>query len=142
MMTAGEEAVIAVFESEPALADMCPPDGVTMLHRAAQYGLLRVARWLLDHGADMNKPSQPDFWRWKGRTPLEFAVWEFAADSDRSAREAMAALLIERGAELTPLAAAALGQRRLHGAPPAGFLSGCKRRSATLDRGSPDRREP
>ena len=36
MMTGGEEAVIAVFESEPALADMCPPDGVTMLHRAAQ----------------------------------------------------------------------------------------------------------
>ena len=110
MMTGGEEAVIAVLESEPELAVMCPPDGVTMLHRAAQYGLLRVARWLLDHGADVNKPSQPDFWRWKGRTPLEFAVWEFAPDSDRSAREAMAALLIERGAELTPLAAAALGR--------------------------------
>ena len=110
MMTGGEEAVMAVFESEPALAGMCPPDGVTMLHRAAQYGLLRVARWLLDHGADVNQPSQPDFWRWKGRTPLEFAVWEFAADSDRAAREAMAALLIDRGAELTPLAAAALGR--------------------------------
>src|ERR687892_1010740 len=110
MMTGGEEAVIAVLESEPALAGMCPPDGVTMLHRAAQYGLLRVAKWLLDHGADVNKQSQPDFWRWKGRTPLEFAVWEYAADSGRSAREAMAALLIERGAELTPLAAAALGR--------------------------------
>jgi ankyrin repeat protein len=108
MMTGGEEAVIAVFESEPGLAGMCPPDGVTMLHRAAQYGLLRVAKWLLDHGADVNKQSQPDFWRWKGRTPLEFAVWECAADSGRSASEAMAALLIERSAELTPLAAAAL----------------------------------
>src|SRR5262245_6202185 len=110
MMTGGEEAVIAVFESEPGLAGMCPPDGVTMLHRAAQYGLLRVAKWHLDHGADVNKPSQPDFWRWKGRTPLEFAVWEYAADSGRLAREAMAALLIEHGAELTPLAAAALGR--------------------------------
>ena len=120
MMTGGEEAVIAVFESEPGLAGMCPPDGVTMLHRAAQYGLLRVAKWLLDHGADVNKPSQPDFWRWKGRTPLEFAVWECAEDSGRSlgadarsakaASDAMAALLIERGAELTPLAAAALGR--------------------------------
>jgi ankyrin repeat protein len=69
-----------------------------------------LAKWLLDHGADVNKQSQPDFWRWKGRTPLEFAVWEYAADSGRSAREAMAALLIERGAELTPLAAAALGR--------------------------------
>ena len=37
MMTGGEEAVIAVFESEPGLAGMCPPDGVTMLHRAAQW---------------------------------------------------------------------------------------------------------
>jgi ankyrin repeat protein len=110
MMTGGEEAVIAVFESEPGLAGMCPPDGVTMLHRAAQYGLLRVAKWLLDHGADVNEQSQPDFWRWKGRTPLEFAVWECAAGSGRSASEAMAALLIERGAELTPLAAAALGR--------------------------------
>jgi ankyrin repeat protein len=110
MMTGGEEAVIAVFESEPGLVSMCPPNGVTMLHRAAQYGLLRVAKWHLDHGADVNKHSQPDFWRWTGRTPLEFAVWEFAADSDRSTREAMAALLIEHGAELTPLAAAALGR--------------------------------
>jgi len=74
MMTVGEEAVIAVFESEPTLAAMCPPDGVTMLHRAAQYGLLQVAKWLLDHGADVNKQSQPDFWRWKARTALEFAV--------------------------------------------------------------------
>ncbi len=110
MMTGGEESVIAVFESEPGLAGMCSPDGVTMLHRAVQYGLLRVARWLLDHGADVNKQSQLDFWRWKGRTPLEFAVWDCVADSGRSASEAMAALLIERGAELTPLAAAALGR--------------------------------
>jgi hypothetical protein len=83
---------------------------VTMLHRAAQSGLLRVANWLLDHGAAVNEQSQPDFWRWKGRTPLEFGVWDCAADSEDPTREAMAALLIERGAELTPLAAAALGR--------------------------------
>ena len=61
MMTDGDEAVIAVFESQPALAGVCPPDGVTMLHRAAGHGSLRVAKWLLDHGADVNKQSQPDF---------------------------------------------------------------------------------
>jgi ankyrin repeat protein len=124
MMTGGEEAVIAVFEAEPRLAGMCPPDGVTMLHRAAQYGLLRVASWLLEHGADVNKRAQPDFWRWKGRTPLEFAVWEYAADSGRSARDAMAALLIERGAELTPLAAAALGRWDYLASCPLGSLQG------------------
>ena len=110
MRAGGEEAVIAVFESDPNLASICPPDGVTPLHRAAQYGLVRVAEWLLEHGADPNRPSQQGFWRWKGQTPLEFAVWEYAASSSRSAREAMAALLIAHGAELTPLAAAALGR--------------------------------
>ncbi len=63
MMTGGEEAVIAVFESQPALADICPPDGVTMLHRAAGQGTLMVAKWLVDHGADVNRKSHPDFWR-------------------------------------------------------------------------------
>src|SRR5215510_9774037 len=40
MMTGGEQAVISVFESQPTLADVCPPDGVTMLHRAAGQGTL------------------------------------------------------------------------------------------------------
>ena len=111
MMTGGEEAVIAVFESQPALADVCPPDGVTMLHRAAGQGTLLVAKWLLDHGADVNRKSHPDFWRREGRTPLDFAAWECAEEpSGRSTCEAMAALLIERGAALTPLSAAALGR--------------------------------
>jgi ankyrin repeat protein len=111
MMTGGEEAVIAVFESQPELADVCPPDGVTMLHRAAGPGSLLVATWLLDHGADVNRKSHPDFWRREGRTPLDFAAWECAEEpSGRSTCEAMATLLIERGAALTPLSAAALGR--------------------------------
>ena len=100
--------MIAVFESEPALADVCPPDGMTMLHRAAGQGTLLVAKWLLDHGADVNRRA--DCWR-GGRTPLEFAVWECAAEPwGGSICEALAALLIERGAALTPLSAAALGR--------------------------------
>jgi ankyrin repeat protein len=111
MMTGGEEAVIAVFESQPALADICPPDGVTMLHRAAGQGTLLVAKWLLDHGADVNRKSHPDFWRREGRTPLDFAAWECAEKPSRRATcEAMAALLIERGAALTPFSASALGR--------------------------------
>ena len=108
-MAGGEEAVIAVFESQPELAGLRTPDGVTMLHRTAGHGSLRVAKWLLDHGADVNSKSQPDFWRGEGRTPLDFAVWECAENSDRLTSEAMAALLIDRGAELTPRSAAALG---------------------------------
>jgi hypothetical protein len=66
---------------------------------------------LLDHGADVNRKSHPGFWRREGRTPLDFAAWECAEESSgRSTCEAMAALLIERGAALTPLSAAALGR--------------------------------
>lgn len=105
MMTGGEEAVIAVFESEPALADVCPPDGLTMLHRAAGQGTLMVAKWLLDHGADVNRKSR------EGWTPLDFAAWECAEQPwVGSICEAMAVLLIERGGALTPRSAAALGR--------------------------------
>src|SRR5262252_5106036 len=105
MMTGGEEAVIAVFESEPALADVCPPDGMTMLHRAAGQGTLLVAKWLLDHGAEVNRKSR------EGRTPLDFAAWECAEEPwGGSTCEAMAVLLIEHGAALTALSAAALGR--------------------------------
>ncbi len=110
-MTGGEAAVTALFESRPALADICPPDGVTMLHHAACLGTLLVAKWLLDHGADVNRKSHPDFWWREGRTPLDFAAWECAeGPSRRLTCEAMAALLIERGATLTSLSAAALGR--------------------------------
>jgi len=86
MMTGGEEAVIAVFESQPALADICPPDGVTMLHRAAGQGTLLVAKWLLDHGADVNRKSHPAFWRRDGRTPLDFGSVPRSRRADRHAR--------------------------------------------------------
>src|SRR5215471_4326370 len=105
MMTGGEDAVIAVFESQPALADVCPPDGMTMLHRAAGQGTLLVAKWLLDHGADVNRKSR------EGWTPLDFAAWECAEEPwGGSICEAIAALLVERGAALTPRSAAALGR--------------------------------
>ena len=138
MMAGGEEAVIAVFESQPALAGICPPDGVTMLHRAAGHGSLTVAKWLLDHGADVNEKSQPDFWRREGRTPLEFAVWECAEDSGRSTSEAMAALLIERGAELSPLAAAALGRRDYLASCPLQSLQGKELLQAAVRGDRPD----
>src|SRR5262245_29576556 len=87
MTTGGEDAVIAVFESQPALADVCPPNGVTMLHRAAGQGALLVAKWLLDHGADVNRKSH------EGRTPLDFAGWECAEEPwAGSTCEAMAVL--------------------------------------------------
>jgi ankyrin repeat protein len=64
-----------------------------------------VAKWLLDHGADVNRKSR------EGWTPLDFAAWECAEEPwGGSMCEAMAALLVERGAALTPRSAAALGR--------------------------------
>ena len=111
MITGGEPAVIAVLEAQPQLADICPPDGVTMLHHAAGRGLLALATWLLDHGADVNRRSRTTFWWSQERTPLDFAAAGCGDEHpDASTLEAMAALLLERGAMLTPSSAAAIGR--------------------------------
>ena len=111
MNEGGEPAVIELFESEPELAEITTPDGMTMLHHAAGRGSVVVARWLLDHGADVHWKSHRNFWGAHGWTPLEFAATGGAMDPhDVSMFEQVAALLLERGATLSPISAAALGR--------------------------------
>jgi ankyrin repeat protein len=101
-----EDDIVAVFEQHPELADMCPADGRTMLHQAAGRGALRWMKWLLDRGADVHRNSH------NGWTPLDFAAtgqggpWVF----DNQKFERTAALLLEHGAQLSPISAAALGR--------------------------------
>lgn len=102
-----EEALVAVFEEYPELADMCPPIGLTMLHQTTGRGALLLMKWLIDRGADVNRKSQ------EGWTPLEFAAtgkgsgdWIF----DYPRFERVANLLLEHGAQLGPLSAAMLGR--------------------------------
>ena len=102
-----EDAIVAAFEAHPELADVCPPNGLTMLHQAAGFGAVRVVEWLLERDAShVNRRSG------QGWTPLEFAAtgrmgpWLF--DTATFAR--VAALLLGRGAELGLLSAAALGR--------------------------------
>ncbi len=101
-----EPGVVAVFEAHPELADMRPPDGLTMLHRAAGAGALLLMQWLLDHGADVNSRTE------QGWTPLDYAATgrggEWLFDTEKFTRAA--ALLLDHGAELSPLSAAALGR--------------------------------
>lgn len=119
--TGREEAMVAVFDQHPELAEMRPADGVTMLHQMAGRGALLMMKWLINHGADVNArancvPHQsatfldraPQGW-----TPLDFAAtgrgsyeWLFNNDKFQPA----ARLLLEHGAELSPLSAAALGR--------------------------------
>jgi ankyrin repeat protein len=101
-----DEAMVAVFEEHPELAEICPAGGVAMLHRMAGCGALAAMKWLLDHGADVNRKSQ------QGWTPLDYAAtgrggeWIF----DNAAFERVAEFLLEHGAQLSPLSAAALGR--------------------------------
>ncbi len=101
-----ENEIVAVFEQHPELAEMCPADGRTMLHQAAGKGGLRWMQWLLDRGADVNRNSH------QGWTPLDYAAsgqggpWVF----DNQKFERVAALLLEHGAQLSPISAAALGR--------------------------------
>jgi len=60
--------------------------GSTLLHVAARRNLAGLCRWLLDHGADVNRTDR------LGRTALHHAVRDGAADAAR--------LLIARGADL------------------------------------------
>ena len=109
--TGSEEAMVAVFEQHPELGQMCPPDGVTMLHQAATRGALLIMKWLLHHGADVNRKCDKSYWvqEW---TPLDFAAsgqgGEWLFDNARFQR--VATLLLEHGAELSPISAAALGR--------------------------------
>ncbi len=101
-----ENEIVAVFEQHPELADMCPADGRTMLHQAAGLGALRWMKWLLDQGADVNRNSH------QGWTPLDYAATGQGGDwvFDNQKFERAAALLLEHGAQLSPISAAALGR--------------------------------
>lgn len=104
---AGDEAAtVALLDRRPELAELCTPNGLTMLHRAAGRGLLLISQWLLDHGADVNWKSQ------EGWTPLEYAATGQGGDwiFDHAKFERVASLLLERGAQAGPLSAAALGR--------------------------------
>jgi ankyrin repeat protein len=110
--TGGEEAMITVLDQHPELADLCPPDGCTMLHQMAGRGALKLTKWMIDHGADVNVKWKQEYWHSEW-TPLDFAAsgwgddwWKF----DYAKFEATAKLLLEHGAELRPISAATLGR--------------------------------
>jgi ankyrin repeat protein len=70
--------------------------GATLLHVAAEFGILEAARLLLDRGADVNARASLDDAGVGGQTAIFHAVTQF---DDRGLP--MAHLLVERGADLT-----------------------------------------
>ncbi len=115
-----EEALCAVLDQYPELAETTQANGMTMLHQAVCHGALLITKWLLDHGADVNckavlslfhgatfLPNSPQGW-----TPLDFAATGHGGDwlFDTHKFERIAKVLLDHGAYLTPLTAATLGR--------------------------------
>jgi ankyrin repeat protein len=129
---------IALMEAEPALIGGCDVHGVTPLHVAAWKHDPAMLAWLLDHGASPGASALRAALRCddpleSGRTPLDFAaivagwapegrdsIFYFMENVrvDPARFHETARLLLQKGAELTPRAAVALGDReavlRLH----------------------------
>ncbi len=124
---------IALMEAEPSLVLACDIQGVTPLHLAAWKHDPTMVAWLLDQGASPSvlalcaDPVQRDPAE-SGKTPLDFAAivagWRtegcaaqlyFMENShvDPVRFHETARLLREKGAELTPRAAVALGDREV-----------------------------
>ena len=104
-----EDAMVAVFDEHPELAEMSTPDGLTMLHQAARWGALPIMKWLISHGAEINRTTGNSQQGW---TPLDFAASGSDVDRlfDNQKFKRTAEFLLEHGAQLTPLSAATLGR--------------------------------
>ncbi len=124
---------IALMEADPALIGACDVEGITPLHLAAWKHDPAMVGWLLDHGASpgalalrdspVRRHEQPVE---SGKTPLDFAaivagwgpdgrdrIFYFMENArvDPARFHETARLLLQKGAELTPRAAVALGDR-------------------------------
>ncbi|MGH9663676.1 MAG: ankyrin repeat domain-containing protein, partial [Bryobacteraceae bacterium] len=102
---ASEDAAgaIATLEAGPKLAHACDREGWTPLHIAAAVRCPELVAWLVEHGADVNRPGKD------GRTPLDLAAaGRRSIDAERFA--SVANMLRRAGAEMTPRAAVALGE--------------------------------
>jgi ankyrin repeat protein len=126
------------MEADPALIGACDVHGFTPLHLAAWKHDPALVGWLLDHGAPpgalaLHSDPRCDDLPASGKTPLDFAavvagwapegrdsIFYFMENArvDPAWFYETARLLLQKGAELTPRAAVALGNReavlRLH----------------------------
>jgi ankyrin repeat protein len=96
-----DERAIRMMEADPALALAGDREGWTPLHMAAAVLNRRLAAWLIEHGAAVDRPGK------RGRTPLDVAAGARGSGEDFAA---VAGLLRRHGAELTARSAVALGE--------------------------------
>jgi ankyrin repeat protein len=103
----GDEArALAMLEAEPELVRSCNRHGWTALHIATAVRNAPLVKWLLEHGAEVNR-----------RGPRDRTALDNAARSPRSVDGAegfapVADILLAHGAEMTARAAVALGDEQ------------------------------
>jgi len=86
-----------------------PLAGTTLLHMCVDFDELEIARWLIDHGADVNAKAEIDADGFGGHTPLFGCVVSQAYLCRRQQDAAFARLLLDHGAD--PNARASLRKR-------------------------------
>jgi len=75
-----------------------PVSGGTLLHLALEFDDIDVARWLIEHGADVNARAAIDAEGFGGHTPLFHTVVNLAAAMGRE-DDSRARLLLDHGAD-------------------------------------------
>jgi ankyrin repeat protein len=113
-----EATVISCLQEDPRLIRAHKGDGWTMLHQASLMLFVDAARWLIDHGADVNA-HEPSYW-----TPLEL-VGRYRKNFTAVKVAAMTELLMSRGATMNAGAAITHGD--------AAWLRACHAAGALTD---------
>jgi ankyrin repeat protein len=91
-----------------------PLDGTTLLHICLDFDEIEIARWLIEHGADVNAKAEIDADGFGGHTPLFGCVVSQSYLCGRQRDAEFARLLLDHGAD--PNARASL-RKRLRFAP-------------------------
>jgi len=86
-----------------------PLDGTTLLHICVDFDEIEIARWLIEHGADVNARAEIDAYGFGGHTPLFGCVVSQAYLCGQQRDAAFARLLLDHGAD--PNARASLRKR-------------------------------
>ncbi len=76
-----------------------PLDGTTLLHICVDFDEIEIARWLIEHGADVNAKARIDADGFGGHTPLFGCVVSQSFICRRQQDAAFARLLLDHGAD-------------------------------------------
>jgi ankyrin repeat protein len=76
-----------------------PLDGTTLLHMCVDFDEIEIARWLIEHGADVNARADIDADGFGGHTPLFGCVVSQSYMCGRQRDAALARLLLDGGAD-------------------------------------------